>query len=127
MLLGALPIEAEIEKRQLSLLYGIIYSENRCLRDLVERQLACSFDNPHSFFYVVTQVLTKYQLPNLSEIVTSNFTKLHWKRLYTKAINSYWTRHFVNDIRSKKSLCFQQTRSLRIGTVHSVWKGIETV
>ena len=127
MLLGALPIEAEIEKRQLSLLYGIISSENQCLRDLVERQLACSFDNPHSFFYMVTQVLTKYQLPNLCEIVTSNFTKLHWKRLYTKAINSYWTRHFVNDIRSKKSLCYLQTRSLRIGTVHSVWKGIETV
>ena len=73
MLLGALPIEAEIEKRQF-LLYGIIYSENQWLRDLVERQLACSFDNPHSFFYMVTQVLTKYQLPNLSEIVTSNFT-----------------------------------------------------
>ena len=46
-----------------------------------------------------------------------------------KAINNCgsWTRHFVNDIRSKKSLCYLQTRSLWIGTVHSVWKGIETV
>ena len=48
-LLGALPIEAELHKRQLSLLYNVIKSENKCLRDLVERQLACSFNNTRSF------------------------------------------------------------------------------
>ena len=47
--------------------------------------------------------------------------------MYTKAINLYWTRELVEDIKSKKSLCYLQTPSLRIGTVHSVWREIETV
>ena len=127
MLFGALSIEAEIHKRQLSLLHGVISSENQCLQDLVERQIACSFNNPRSFFFLVSQVLTKYSLPMLSEIVTSNFTKLQWKTVYTKATNSYWTRQFVKDIKSKKSLSYLKTHSLRIGTVHSACKKIETV
>ena len=56
-----------------------------------------------------------YSLPGLNEIVTSNVTKLQWKTVYTKAINSYWTRQFVKDIRSKKSLCYLKTHGLRIG------------
>ena len=52
MLLGALPIEAEIHKRQLSLLHAVISSGNKCLRDVVQRQLACSYNNEYSFFYM---------------------------------------------------------------------------
>ena len=49
MLLGALPSEAEIHKRQLSLLHAVINSDNKCLQDVVQRQLACSFNNEFSF------------------------------------------------------------------------------
>ena len=38
-ILGALPIEAELHKRQLSLLYSILASENTKLKNLMERQL----------------------------------------------------------------------------------------
>ena len=84
--LGALPIEAELQKRQLSLLHRVISSENQCLQDLVERQIACSFNNVRSFFYLVSKVLLKYDLPTLNKVVTSNFTKIQWKKMYTKAI-----------------------------------------
>ena len=50
MLLGALPIEAEIHKKQLSILHAVISSDNKCLRSVVQRQLACSFNNEFSFF-----------------------------------------------------------------------------
>ena len=69
MLLGGLPIEAEIHKRQLSLLHAVISSDNKCLQDVVQRQLACSFNNEFSFFYVVAQVLEKYSLPTLSQLI----------------------------------------------------------
>ena len=36
MLLGALPIEAELHKRLLGLLYAVLTSENRCLQDVVQ-------------------------------------------------------------------------------------------
>ena len=68
MLLGALPIEAELHKRQLSLLYAVLTSENQCLQEVVQRQLACCFDNVHSFFYIASQVLEKYQLPTMSKL-----------------------------------------------------------
>ena len=56
MLLGALPIEAEIHKIHLSLLHSVISSDNKCLQELVERQLAFSFNIQRSFFYMVNQV-----------------------------------------------------------------------
>ncbi|CAC5394809.1 unnamed protein product [Mytilus coruscus] len=39
MLLGALPIEAEMHKSQLSVLYSILAPENTKLKNLVERQM----------------------------------------------------------------------------------------
>ena len=85
MLLGALPIEAELHKRLLGLLYAVLTSENRCLQDVVQRQLACSFDNTHSFFYIVSQVLDRYHLPTISQILTSSISKLKWKHTYKKS------------------------------------------
>jgi hypothetical protein len=42
LLLGALPIEAELHKRQLSLLYSILASESKKLKNLMERQLTAT-------------------------------------------------------------------------------------
>ena len=86
LLLGALPIEGELHKRLLSLLYSVIKSENKCLQDLVERQLACSFNNLHSFFNVAGQILLKYELPSLNELVILDISKFQWKRTCIKAI-----------------------------------------
>ena len=85
MLLGALPIEAELHKRQLSLLYAVLTSENQCLQEVVQRQLACCFDNVHSFFYTTSKVLEKYDLPSISQLLTSSHSKLKWKHMYKKS------------------------------------------
>ena len=126
MLLGALPIEGELHKRLLSLLYSVIKSENKCLQDLVERQLACSFNNLHSFFNVAGQILLKYELPSLNELVISDISKFQWKRTCIKANHSFWTKVFVKDVKSKKSLKYLETSSLRVGTTHLVWRDLET-
>lgn len=75
MLLGALPLGAELHKRQLSLLHRVLV-KNECLKCLVQRQLACSFNNPNSFFSMVRNILDKYELPTLSQLVCSNLSKL---------------------------------------------------
>ena len=64
MLLGALPIETEIHKKQLSILHAVISSDNKCLRDVVQRQLACSFNIAFSFFYMVANVSGTIWLTN---------------------------------------------------------------
>ena len=78
MLLGALPIEAELHKRLLGLLYAVLTIRNLCLQVVVQRQFACIFNNTHSFFYIVTQVLDRYHLPTISHLLTSSISKLKW-------------------------------------------------
>ena len=67
--------------RQLSLLHAVISSNNKCLQDVVQRQLACSFNNEFSFFYMAAKVLEKYSLPTLSQLIASNIGKLQWKNI----------------------------------------------
>ena len=49
LLLGALPLEAELYKRQLGLLYNILISDNETVKELTERQIAVNLDNRLSY------------------------------------------------------------------------------
>ena len=60
LLLGALPIEAELHKRQFSFLYILLSAENVKLKRIIERQLCVNFDNKDSFFYCIVEVLSMY-------------------------------------------------------------------
>ena len=104
LLLGVPPLEAEIHRRRLSLAISVINSENSTMRLLVRRQLACSYDNRNSLFYELAKILQKYALPSLGQLFCCNFTKLQWKHMCTKAVNTFLTKQLVNDIKTKKSL-----------------------
>ena len=91
MLLGAVPLDAEQYRRQFILLHGVVSSENECLKGLVQRQLACSFNIQNGFFFILTNILDKYGLSPLSQLVCSNYSKLQWKHIYIKVINNFWT------------------------------------
>ena len=124
MLLGALPFEEEIHKRQLSLLHAAINSDNKYLRDVVQRQLACSFN---SFFYSLAHVLEQYNLPTLSSLIATEIEKKQWKIQCKKAVAVYWKNVFVDDIKSKKTLNYLSVRGLRVGHSHLVCQNLETV
>ncbi|VDI42850.1 Hypothetical predicted protein [Mytilus galloprovincialis] len=57
LLLGALPVEAELHKRHLSLLYNIISCNNSTLKNLMMRQLAVNGENQESFFGRIQDIL----------------------------------------------------------------------
>ena len=65
LLLGALPIEAEIHKRQFSLLYNILTSTNETVKELTERQIAVNLDNDLSYFSRIQDILSLYHLPSV--------------------------------------------------------------
>jgi hypothetical protein len=77
LLLGALPIEAELHKRQLSFLYILLSAENVKFKRIIERQLCENFDNKDSFFYRIIEVLSMYNLPSI----------LHLQRIYQRSYN----------------------------------------
>ena len=116
-----------MHKRQLSLLHAVISGDNKCLQDVVQRQLACSFNNERSFFYMVAQVLEKYSLPTLSQLIASNIGKLQWKNMCKQVIESYWTKSYVDGIKTKKTLKYLSVRGLHVGRTHLVWQNLEPV
>ena len=70
LLLGALPVEAELHKRQLSLLYNILVSTNETIVEFNKRQIAINLDNELSFYCRVHDILNLYNLPPLAELQT---------------------------------------------------------
>ena len=65
LLLGALPIEAELHKRQLSLLYNLITCTNETIQELTKRQIAVNLDNGQSFYNRAQDILAQYKLPHI--------------------------------------------------------------
>ena len=86
LLLGALPVEAELLKRQLSLLYNILVSTNETIVELTKRQIAINPDNELSFYCRVHDLLNLYNLPPLTELQTDIPSKDQWKRTVKQAV-----------------------------------------
>ena len=78
-------------------------SEHPTLKLLVKRQLACSFDINNSVFNELSKILAQYNLPSLGQLFCSYFTKLQWKHMCTKAVNSFRTKQLMGDIKTKKT------------------------
>ena len=57
LLLVALPLEAELHKRQLSLLHNILVSTNETVRDLTERRTEINLANKLSYYSHVRDIL----------------------------------------------------------------------
>ena len=44
-----------------------------------------------------------------------------------KAVNSFWTKQLVGDIKTKKILRYLSIHNLRVGTTHLVWRTVESL
>lgn len=125
LLLGALPIQAELHKRQLSLLYNILVTPNETIRDLSVRQIAVNLDNPLSYYSRVKDILELYQLPSLNELKQNQPTKESWKNTVKQAVNEHWTEILRNEVKEKSTLKFMNSESLKIGQTHPVWDSLD--
>lgn len=126
LLLGALPIEAEIHKRQLGFLYNLLSCENETIQKLTERQIAVNLDNQLSFYHRVSEVLLLYGLPDISTLKECLTTKLSWKVQVKLAVNSYWTAKYNLDISEKSTLKYMVKSDLQIGATHPVWRSLQS-
>ena len=75
LLVGALPLEAELHKRQLSLLFSILSSENTTLHQLVQRALGHQGLPYSGFFKRVSDTLDLYSLPTIKQLLVNTATK----------------------------------------------------
>ena len=127
LLLGALPIEGELHKRQLSLLYNILVSSNETITELSERQVAVNLENPLSYFCRVQCVLEKYQLPSLEELKIKHPSKDSWKCTVKEAVNKYWSELLKTEAQEKSTLQYLDINGLKIGETHPVWNSLDSI
>ena len=74
-----------------------------------------------SFLFITSKILEKYELPYLSLLMCSSYRKLQWTHIYLKAVNKFWSKQLVSEIKIKKTLNISQLQILRIGTTHLAW------
>ena len=127
MLLGALPIEAELHKRQLSLLYSILASGNTKLEYIMERQLIVNPNNTESFFPRVQEILLFYGLQSIQELMQNLPSKLQWKKQINLVIQDKWTSKLQEEMQGKSTLVFCNTESLKIRQAHMIWDSIPPI
>ena len=82
LLIGAMPTEAEIHKRQLSFLHNILNCNNHNIKALTDRQLIMNVNNPQSFFCRALVTLEMYKLPTIAEVKANLPSKLNWKKCF---------------------------------------------
>lgn len=125
LLIGALPIEGEIHRRQLSLLYLLLSAKNSKIKELIQRQPSVNFDNHKSFFYCVMKTLQQYQLPNISELQNQLPTKLAWKKMVKLKITTYWNQTFITEAETKTSLKYLALNHLQASTPHNIYRTLQ--
>lgn len=119
-LLGALPIEAEIHKRQLSLLYSIITSDNQNLKNILWRQFIVD-EGDDTFFSKIHETLHTYGLPTLQDLFGKISNKEKWKHQFKTAVHQFWDKRLRTEVKDKSSLKFMHDQSLSTGKTHPVW------
>jgi hypothetical protein len=124
LLVGAMPIEAEIDMRRLGLLGGIIRSSDMNLRELALRQTAMKDPDSKSWFVRTTVLLIKYGLPSICDLLKDPPEKQSWKLLVKRAVKGHWCGILKTEARSKTTLKFLNIDGLRPGRAHPCWSTV---
>lgn len=122
LLIGALPIDAELEKRQLNLYHSVATSENSTLQELSKRQSI--IQNKESFFKRIFDILVKYNLPSLSEI--QQMTKDEWKSTVKQTVREYWTEKLQEEAGNRSTLERCHIPALQVGGTHIIWETVQS-
>jgi hypothetical protein len=127
LLLGTLPIQAEIDKRKLTLFGSIARDKTSTLCNIAKRQLTMKSLDSKSWFSDLVEISYQYGLPSPHEILESPPSRGKWKSEITSAINYYWGSSLKSVATTKSSLRYLSTQNFHkseIGT-HPLWTSVE--
>ena len=119
-LLGALPIRAKIHLRRLSLLWNLTQDEHSVTYNIVARQYLLG--NRRSWVTETAELLEKYHLPTLGELLAAPPSKLQWKHMVKETITSHWIQWVAKEIPEKSSLKYLSSDQACVAKTHPVWQ-----
>ena len=119
LLIGELPIEAELDIRILKLFSAICRAEsNTTLKRMAHRQLAMA--NKHSWFHQVLRLCEQYGISG-KLAVDAPWRKLTWSSYVNNAVKSYWKQKLLEKASDKSSLKMINSDNLIALKPHSLW------
>ena len=122
-LLGARPIEQEIDLKKLSFLVSILYNDNS-IEALAKRQMAVRDSRSNSWFIHCNQILHKYKLPNIYKLKHSTKSKGALKEKIKHKVDNCFHQSWVEEGNSKFTLAYLNLHDCFVGKVHSCWKSV---
>ena len=91
LLTGHLPIEGQIDKKVLIFIGNITrQSQDNLERQIVYRQASVKSVDSNSWVVRIRQLLLKYRLPSIFELLDQTLSKVAWKKLIDNSVNTYW-------------------------------------
>ena len=129
LLLGALPIEAQLDIRLLTLFRNIIAPNPDSppavyIKEVIARQLITTQDDSKSWARHVASVLAKYNLPSPYTLLQNPPRKLAWKRTVKQRIQGEWSQRLCKEAILKSTLLYLNPQSCSLGHIHPVWRNI---
>ena len=123
-LLGILPLEVVLHKNALTTFVNMIRHKGTIESDIALRQIVMKNENDKSWFMFVRGILNLYKLPSIFQLISNTPSKSEWKRLLNNTVNQAIESSWDQDIKSKTSLKYINTDSLKVGKCHHVWSTV---
>ena len=92
--------------------------------DIVLRQLVMKDENDKSWFMFIRKTLSIYNLPSIFQLFNDPPSKYEWNRLLNNAVHSIIEAYWNENIKSKSSLKYVNSDSLKVGRSHHVWSTV---
>lgn len=119
IMLGTLPIEAEIHIRALTLFGAVCRSRNTTLVDLANRQLGLG--GKHSWFTYIQKLCCQYQI-NIEGATNAPWRKNHWKEYVTDTVKHFWMKELMLNKSGKSSLQYLEIDLRQPFKPHAIWR-----
>ena len=111
LLLGVLPIEAQIHIKVLNFFRNIIDEENNSppseyMRNIIIRQLAMKENESSSWVTMVKKLLRIYGLPSVYTLLENTPKKMQWKKTLNEAVSSHWQKELKEEANTMSTMEF---------------------
>ncbi|CAC5399385.1 unnamed protein product [Mytilus coruscus] len=126
LLLGQIPVEAELHKRMLNFFGNIIRNHGSVEREVAVRQLAVMPRDSDSWFVKIVDLTEQYGLPSPHDLIYVPPGKIEWKNIVRKTISSYWMDRLKTEVKSRSSLKFLNVNNITQGKTHNAWDSCGT-
>lgn len=122
LLIGMLPVKAEIHRKILTLFMSLLLRTGSTENDIIRRQLVMKDLQSHSWTTQVRVLLHKYSLPDAFTLLLKPVEITAWKRHLRKTITNYWLRHLREEASTMSSLTFLNLQACNLDHIHQVWR-----